>query len=338
MTLIKNGRNITSTHAMFRLYTKEMCEEIKKQGYTLFIDESVEVFTEVEFSIGDINVLVDGEYVKFEEGVYRPTGKQYDGTRMRDIFKMLKSNELIPIKKELYYWALPKDVIMSFKDVYILTYMFDCQDLCYYLQMHNIEFTYLGVKKMSDGVYSFTDDVNTMPEYVSEMSKLIHIIDNENINKIGDRFHSLSVNWYRRNSNSSVVTLKNHIYNYMHNLNQKVSASKKMWSTYKSNRHFMRGKGYSSGYTVFNQKATNDLKNKNVLAYLVNLFVTPEKIKYFSKNGIVYNQDRYALSVMLQWIWRSAIREGKEIWLYIPSSRMRDLLIDWMNTLNKGDK
>ena len=33
---------------------------------------------------------------------------------------------------------------------------------------------------------------------------------------------------------------------------------------------------------------------------------------------------------MLQFIWRSAIRDGKEIWIYIPSIRMRTLLKKWI--------
>ena len=45
-------------------------------------------------------------------------------------------------------------------------------------------------------------------------------------------------------------------------------------------------------------------------------------------------EDAYALSELIQWIFRSAIRDGKEIWLYIPSKRMRNLLIDWIG----GDK
>jgi hypothetical protein len=37
---------------------------------------------------------------------------------------------------------------------------------------------------------------------------------------------------------------------------------------------------------------------------------------------------------MLQWIFRSAVRDEKEIWLYIPSKRMRDLLVEWMDDLD----
>ena len=36
------------------------------------------------------------------------------------------------------------------------------------------------------------------------------------------------------------------------------------------------------------------------------------------------------MSEMLQFLWRSAIREGKEINVYIPSIRMRKLLEQWI--------
>lgn len=42
-------------------------------------------------------------------------------------------------------------------------------------------------------------------------------------------------------------------------------------------------------------------------------------------------EDDYALSEMIQWVWRSAIRDGKEIWVYIPSRRMRELFQNWLN-------
>ena len=49
------------------------------------------------------------------------------------------------------------------------------------------------------------------------------------------------------------------------------------------------------------------------------------------------HDDEYALSEMIQWIWRSAIRDGKEIWVYIPSRRMRELLKKWLLDLSSVD-
>ena len=56
---------------------------------------------------------------------------------------------------------------------------------------------------------------------------------------------------------------------------------------------------------------------------------------FYKKYGIEVDEEMYALSIMLQWIWRSAIREGQEINIYIPSSRMRTLLLDWMDKVSK---
>jgi hypothetical protein len=79
-------------------------------------------------------------------------------------------------------------------------------------------------------------------------------------------------------------------------------------------------------------RASNDYKDRTVLAYLCNRYVNPVTANFFVLNEIPIDQDMYALSEMLQWIWRSAIRDGKPIKIYIPSKRMRNLLINWLNT------
>ena len=81
-----------------------------------------------------------------------------------------------------------------------------------------------------------------------------------------------------------------------------------------------------------NMRASNDYKDRTVLAYLCNRYINPVTSNFFTFNNIPINQDMFALSEMLQWIWRSAIRDGKPIKIYIPSKRMRNLLINWLNT------
>ena len=56
--------------------------------------------------------------------------------------------------------------------------------------------------------------------------------------------------------------------------------------------------------------------------------------KFFSSRGIHVNENKYALSELLQWIWRSQIRNGQPIDLYIPSKRMRTLLTKFLNNDN----
>jgi len=49
---------------------------------------------------------------------------------------------------------------------------------------------------------------------------------------------------------------------------------------------------------------------------------------------VVVHNDLHALSEMLQLIWRTRIRKFESINVYVPSSRMRGLLQDWLDSNN----
>lgn len=104
-----------------------------------------------------------------------------------------------------------------------------------------------------------------------------------------------------------------------------------MWASFNDAEYKIRGRGYSNGFIPFNTKATNKFKDKTVLAYCVNIYMNVGQKIFYQNNNIMVDEDSYALSVMVQWIWRSAIRDGKEIWIYIPSRRMRTLLMQWID-------
>ena len=48
--------------------------------------------------------------------------------------------------------------------------------------------------------------------------------------------------------------------------------------------------------------------------------------RFFQFHEIKVNEDLFALSELLQWLIRSAIRNDEPIDVYIPSTRMRTLL------------
>ena len=88
-----------------------------------------------------------------------------------------------------------------------------------------------------------------------------------------------------------------------------------------------------------NIRATNEYREATSVAYLVNRFLDPNLVKFFSMRGIEIDNDQFALSEMIQFIWRSAIRDNQPITVYIPSERMRGLLVGWMNSISqKGEQ
>jgi len=94
----------------------------------------------------------------------------------------------------------------------------------------------------------------------------------------------------------------------------------------------VKGRGYSKGFVPCNARGTNEHMHKSALAFLVNFYINPDLEAFIRHYNTDYDSELYALTILLQWIWRSRIRNGKSIIVYIPSYRMRTLLINWMST------
>lgn len=79
-----------------------------------------------------------------------------------------------------------------------------------------------------------------------------------------------------------------------------------------------------------NSRGTNMYSDRKAVAYLNCMNISPSLVSFFDAFDIEIDNTTFALNVMLQWIWRSAIRNGEQIDLYIPSKRMRHILMDWL--------
>ena len=212
--------------------------------------------------------------------------------------------------------------------------MFNAQDIHHMLEMYHLEYSYVGITVDKDQKRRFSEESRWMPQYTSSIHDKIHILDNQKLNAIGDKYYDLSVSWYAK-SPENVERVKKNMANYFKNIVKDATSSDRMWGAYKDYITQLRGSGYTKRYVVFNERATNKYKDRTVLAYPVNLFMNTGLKNFYAKCGVATSNDEYALSVMVQWIWRSAIRDGKEIYIYLPSSRMRQLLIDWMNDVKR---
>lgn len=335
-SLIELGRNIASTHQLFRNYTPEMLELIRGREYTLIIDENLDSISELGITKTDMQVLIDAGYAERIDGNFQLTNKQYDGeffTRVVEAMRFGKVCETNDGDATIFHWIINSELITSFKDVFICTYMFESNSLHHLLKIDNIPYEYIGVVKDDDGGYSFGECPSYTPEFASGLKDRIHILDNDKLNSIGDDYHALSVNWFGKDK-GNVEKLRKHIYNYFTNLAPVKDARKRLWATYNNYYRALRGNGYSNNFLTFNAKSTNEYRDRDVLVYAVNIF-PPTAIKlFFRQHGVEINDNQYALSTMVQWIWRSAIRDGGDVYIYIPSRRMRELLINWIGSFD----
>lgn len=135
------------------------------------------------------------------------------------------------------------------------------------------------------------------------------------------------------------MRLRNNARNYLMNI-CKVSGEEVMWTTVKGDKiKGNKGKimikvtprSYANSFVSMTSRATNKYKDKTYLAYLVNRYLNPIERKFFEQYGVKMDEDTWALSELVQWIWRSGIRDGKKISIYIPNKRMRDFLKEFLN-------
>ena len=272
-----------------------------------------------------LNDDYDGEFIKYKES--------------------FKNGEVYLYGGSVIIWCFPCEIFDCFDKVIISTYLFKGQLQCYYFQVNNIEFEYKSAVKSinNKGEYEF-NIVDYTEEYdYKSLSGLINIYEGK-LNSIGEdkdgRKKPLSSTWYKEATGEKLKLVQNNTYNYFRHVCDKKS-NEVLWTVFKfraetpetkKNRMTkIKPNGYNKSFETCNCRATNKYRERDTVAYLINRYNSPAIINFFKDRGAEVDEDAFALSELLQFIWRSCIRDGKPINVYIPSKRMRNLLKAWLN-------
>lgn len=337
--LLKRKCNIASTHALFTLMDDEALDLARESGYNLIIDEGIQVIQGVSVSPRDKDILLANLITVDENGAVSWTVEDYDGKFGG--YKQMADDGTLYYSSGTFYEVMNPQRFMAFDEVFMLTYLFDGQLQKAYFDFYDFTYDVIGVERDEKGYY-FSDTTDVPPPI--DYSSLIHIVGVGNkqdakLNDIGDERTALSVNWFNKRGkiHPDMKVLRGNLRNFFERKTNS-KAKDRLWTTFKDYEEWLLGprNKYSSNFLFLNARATNAYKDTTYVAYLANRFVNPNIAKFFVKKDIRVDSDLFALSEMLQFIWRSAIRDGKEITLYIPSQRMRKLLIDWINDMNQG--
>jgi hypothetical protein len=342
--LIKRGKNIITTHQLIQRIDNETLDLLEEQNYTLVLDEALNVVSKSDITKDDLKAFMNNSYIKladdgyFEWNTGLPDAGQYkrgNNTLIKQLCERRvlraytdKRGKIISVVQQF-----PPEFFHKFTETYIFTYLWIGSMQEAYFKINDIQYEHLS---LLNGVL-IPYNVEVEQSIKQAIKELITVVDDEKLNSIGERRYRsnpLSSGWYH-NHPELLPALKKHVYNFFRNKTAG-AASDNMWSTYKDYRYELKGKGYAGSaknvcFVPFNVKGVNDYAHKKNLAYLVNLFPEPEIKNFFHQYGATLDADNYALSCMIQWIWRSQIRNGKPITLYLPSERMRSLFYKWIS-------
>lgn len=339
--LVENDKNIVTTHSLIKMMDLDMLELLKSKNYVLMIDECLDVLDTYKISKDDLKIIFNEKLVSLDEDgflVWNEERKPYKGV-YGDIKRLCSFKSLMGFKKEnsdelarIIMWNFPVDFFKCFDESYIFTYLWEGSIQKSYFDIHGIKYE----------KYMLDYDRQLIPHCKEiEYEKRKNIVDLINIydgkfNKIGMKIgksNPLSKSWYedKRKKNRSIFSqLKNNTENYFRTVT-KTKSIDNMYTVFKPYCKYVKGEGYTKGFVSCNARGTNEFKNKKSLAYLINFFMSPDIKQFVEHYHIEFDDNLFSLSALLQWIWRSLIRDGKSINLYIPSERMRELLKMWIN-------
>lgn len=339
--LLGEGKDICTTHALFQMVNEETKELLRINNYTLILDEVMNVIEQVPLRKSDLNLLLDADAISIVEndrGIkyikWNEQKEDYD-SRYNDIKKMALSNNLMYCDNSALIWNFPCEVFSLFQNVFILTYLFRGQLQRYYYDLHGIRYRYLSVTQDNE-CYSLVPYAQRKPYDKTSLKQKI-VIHDSHLNKIGDKRNALSKSWFENSSNKNHInTLKNHTYNYFTNICKSIQDNT-IWTTFKGGdkekiKKLVKPKSFANCFIPLTERATNKYKEKYNLAYLANRYMRTIEKKFFEQYQVKVDENTYALSELIQWIWRSRIRDGLPINIYLPSKRMRELLQLYLNS------
>lgn len=350
--LIRERRNIVTTHQLFLRIQPDILELLKITNYVVIIDEALSIFDNMCFPTNDLNVFKKCGIIStnphtgqiyWNEALEPET--EYDYGSLLQLKEACLSNCAYDLslgktsnsKITTYMWCMPPEIFECFDTVYILTYLWNGS-------FNKLYFDFMGYKyvvyTLSGGHPVVFEDKTEEKELKARAQRLITLVDDPKLNNIGKkingRHNPLSSGWYKTHKNDEYIkSLKNNVLNFFKH-RTKQPAKYNMWTTFETYKPKIQGNGYAGGkkntcFLPVNTKGTNAFAHKTVLAYTVNIFMNPVMKHYFELQGVEVDEDVFATSEMIQWIWRSAIRKGEPITLYIPSDRMRNLFVKWLN-------
>lgn len=338
--LIERKMNICTTHSLFSSFDKDILELIKLNKYILILDEVVSGYTVYPITHQDYIMLKEKQYIyvnEFTNQIYSNPVKKY---MKKDLYYKGVFSDFIDCVENCRVYEhrnvpiveFPVNIFDNFVAVFILTYMFDGSTLKSAFQINNIKYNRIEIPPIKEyHPFDLVYEKSTCNFTGIKFKNKINVIEDKKINKF-DNLKSgvFSSSWYKKHGNNYGKIIGDTIRTYF-KYRQKLKCKDVLYTVYKEQGKNIKVNGYSKAFVPVNLRATNKYSDRRCGAYLVNRYINPILKSFIKNKGGTINEDVYALSEMLQWIWRLRIRNGEVIDLFIPSKRMRNLLIMWLN-------
>ena len=336
LELLTDGCNISFTHSLFSELSKKHLEQIARHNYVLIIDEEVSLIEPYQgrYKKGDIISLEEAGHIKVDEDnlgkvewLWKEMSEdtQYSGLQRLCSIDMLYCSKR---NREMMVTQLPMSLVESSKRTIILSYLFKGSVMESFLKLKGIE------------VVDFTEVelLKDTKQVMLEARELITLCSTTATNAVKN--YSMSSTWYSTTANKDQLKK---LSSAIRSVYRKVGKDDLLLTLPKDNasreskRSVVHPNINLEGVFLYcGARATNDYASKSVALHAYNRYVNLVVKSYLQDYGLeldaIPDDDQFALSEMIQWIWRTRIRENRSIDLYILPKRMESLFKQWLYT------
>ena len=334
LTLLQQGCNVACTHSLYLCMTDKHLKEISKQGYIVIIDEEIDIIGGFDkYSENDLAWLLERQDICIDDkdGMVSWIGdreKLQPNHRYYDFLQYCDSKSLYSTRRSstMMVTQLPIRLFEVADRVIILTYMFSGNVLDCFLRLKGFE------------VRQF-DEISCDVLDKDKLRKLITLVPPSK--KLMD--YSMSSTWWAEANGEQIK----HVKNYIETTAKKYGmlADDVLWTlpkaravkTSNNGKIIVKPKGYTKDsnsvpcYLSSNTRATNIYAYKKAMIHCYNRHPIQSVKSYLQDYGCPVDINVFALSEMLQWLWRGCIRKGEPMVVAVGSKRMYTLFSNWLN-------
>ena len=367
LELIRSGENIVTTQSLFGIFNDETIKAFRESDcvYHAFFDEIPSLFRGViggaqradsfdgvtRFGKADVLLMQQEQMVVTKNGTvqFNPNSAYNRKSKEHKVFDAIKllsrSCTLYPAgdKKGQFTSIVAfakRELFSCFRNCWFFSYLTHGSMLQKYCLLNDIDMEYYHI---SDGLITKNPDGKYKETYPDGMERLVILDD-----KLYNIDSSLSKEWYKRlrtdRTGLGLKTLKTRFRNaYEFMQKHGVRGNTFMFTTFNAYRDMLQsdGRRYPTlkRFLPCNTKATNDYGNCTGVAYLCNRFYDVNCTNFLAQRAeelnvpdLKFDNDNYALSELLQFIWRSNVRvkdSDQPVYVWVPDRRMRQLLQDF---------
>ncbi|MDA3821857.1 MAG: hypothetical protein PF450_04490 [Bacteroidales bacterium] len=338
--LLRDKSNILCTHALFSHWDTEIEGLIMGAGYYIIIDEEAGVIDSVAIKAQTIENLKKLKYIIVDPDTglvrwdHEASGYEYDGEKEHQaVISKAKSGSLYCFDDKFFVYELPHRLFQIGKKYTLMTYLFKGNFMEAYFNSHGIKYHIEQIDH--ERATTIKAQARDLIEFVPMTGKMTGIRDKYNRSKpFSRRFITSRMTPKERKSFRDGV--RNIVYRReKHNPDKVMITCFKDYmvtDTQKRPKIDMMPRSMDKCYVPMNARGSNQWAGRDFVIHMVDHYPEPYLDKYLDKRSDgSFNRDIYALSILVQYVYRSAIRDGKHIKLMICSDRMEQLFRDWLD-------